>query len=888
MRPPVPTAQKTNAPLQQRGALNVRSFLGLSCIIVVSAVVFATQVRGHFVPDSGLGLPLAVLIAGFALATRLRIVEQIGASSQLFRAVEVPLIVGMFTEQPSKVVLASILGSIIGAVSDRRAPIAQHVNTIVFGVAEVIAVIAVFVARVDEWQIVRTRTWILLATVVLGVRFVRSVLEIGLIWLSGADISARAAVGSIVLTMLGSISMTSFGIVGVMVATQSRAAVLLVTAVVMVPLLVYRSYVLVRDRLQRVRLLQDFTAGFTKSSERSTTLTDIAERTRQVMRAEHSQVLLEVDGLAISETSGSAGAPLTVAGLMNPEGTQKVPSVGDWLWSAVMTSGRVVRALAGRGPAEAQAYAQVLGARSVMAAPLVHNGECIGMLTVRDRRAGFGQFGVNDADLFATMADHAALVLQGQRLDDQVRSEAAERARAASTDALTGLPNRGALHQRIDAFTAEMTSLSTTVGEAGTAVTTTISVATCGAVLTLDLNRFKDINSALGHETGDALIRGVAERVRAVVPKSATVARLGGDELSILLRDIPSVDSAIAAAEAVQEAVRAELVIGDLTIVTDCAIGIALIPDHGTDHLALMRRADVAMYSAKVHREGAIAVFDPAQEAASSRQSALVRDLRSAIENDHLTVHFQPKALFSDGSVVGVEALVRWQHAELGFVPPDEFIGVAEHAGLIEPLTAVVLAKSLEQCMAWRNMGLAVGVAVNLSARSLRDQKLSARIDAALELAGMPASALTLEITEGEYVHDGPVARRTLAELHALGVTLSIDDFGTGYSSLSYLARLTADEVKIDKSFITNVATDEVSAAIVRAVVELAHQLGLKTVAEGVEDQRTWDRLAELGVDIAQGYFLSRPLPGDKCGMWLWERRRGGVLNLTNSSRLTS
>jgi EAL domain-containing protein (putative c-di-GMP-specific phosphodiesterase class I) len=254
--------------------------------------------------------------------------------------------------------------------------------------------------------------------------------------------------------------------------------------------------------------------------------------------------------------------------------------------------------------------------------------------------------------------------------------------------------------------------------------------------------------------------------------------------------------------------------------------------------------------------------------------------LRIAIENDHLTVHYQPKALFSDGSVIGVEALVRWQHSELGFIPPDEFIGVAEHAGLIEPLTAIVVAKSLEQCMAWRNMGLAVGVAVNLSARSLRDPKLSARIDAALELAGMPASALTLEITEGEYVHEGPTARRTLAELHALGVSLSIDDFGTGYSSLSYLARLTADEVKIDKSFITNVATDEVSAAIVRAVVELAHQLGLKTVAEGVEDQRTWDRLAELGVDIAQGYFLSRPLPGDKCGMWLWERRRGGVLDL--------
>jgi GAF domain len=502
MRPPAPTAPKTNAPLQQRGSLNVRAFLGLSFVIVASSIVFATQVRGHFVPDTGLGVSIVVLMAGFALATRLRIVEQIGASPQLFRAVEVPLIVGMFTLQPSKVVLACIVGSIVGSLSDRRAPISQHVNTIIFGVAEVIAVTAVFVARVDEWVIARTHTWALLAAVVLSVRFLRSTLEIGLIWLSGADVPARAAVGSIVLTMLGSVSMTSFGIVAVMVATQSRAAIVLVATVVMVPLLVYRAYVLVRDRLQRVRLLQEFTAGFTKSSERSTTLSDIAERTRQVMRAEHAQVLLEMDGVAISETAGNSGAPLTVAGLMNPEALQSLPAVGDWLWLTVMRSGRVVRALAKRGHSEAQAYAQVLGARSVMAAPLVHNGECIGMLTVRDRRSGFGQFGANDADLFATMADHAALVLQGQRLDDQIRAEAAERARAASSDALTGLPNRGALHQRIDAFTAEMTGITSTVGKPGEEPTTTISVGTCGAVLTLDLNRFKDINSALGHETG--------------------------------------------------------------------------------------------------------------------------------------------------------------------------------------------------------------------------------------------------------------------------------------------------------------------------------------------------------------------------------------------------
>ena len=315
-------------------------------------------------------------------------------------------------------------------------------------------------------------------------------------------------------------------------------------------------------------------------------------------------------------------------------------------------------------------------------------------------------------------------------------------------DALTGLPNRGALGQRVDELCASLTA----------------NGPTSAALLTLDLNRFKEINTVLGHHAADALIKGVAERIREIVPRSATVARLGGDEISVLLPDVPSRDTAMAASLAVQEAVRTEVIVGDLTIVTDCAIGIALIPDHGIEQATLMRRADVAMYAAKQHPEGTIVIFDPTQEEASSRQAGLVHDLRLALEQNALAVHFQPKAELRDGTIVGVEALVRWQHPELGFIPPDEFIRLAEHAGLIFTLTDFVLREALAQCQTWQVQGLNIGVAVNLSARSLRIPNLADTIAKALDVAGLAPEALTLEITEGEIVNDGPIARRTINE----------------------------------------------------------------------------------------------------------------------------
>lgn len=283
------------------------------------------------------------------------------------------------------------------------------------------------------------------------------------------------------------------------------------------------------------------------------------------------------------------------------------------------------------------------------------------------------------------------------------------------------------------------------------------------------------------------------------------------------------------------------------------------------------------MYQAKLHRDSAIEVFDPDLEEVSTRKLELLNDLRDALDRDALAVHFQPKSDIVTETIVGAEALVRWIHPVHGFVSPEEFVGLAEHAGLVGRLTKFVLDEALRQCRLWHEQGLPIRVSVNLSARSLRDFDLVAQVADALDRAGVEPRMLTLEVTETEIVSDSVAAMAILEGLRTLGVSISIDDFGTGYSSLAYLARLPADEVKIDKSFVIGLPNDEVSQAIVRAVVELSARVGMRTVAEGVEDAQTLQLLEELGVETAQGYYISRPIPAESFAMWLWERRRDGL-----------
>jgi diguanylate cyclase (GGDEF)-like protein len=385
----------------------------------------------------------------------------------------------------------------------------------------------------------------------------------------------------------------------------------------------------------------------------------------------------------------------------------------------------------------------------------------------------------------------------------------------------------------------------------------------------MDLDHFKEINDTLGHYHGDRLLMLVGERLTAVLRAEDTVARMGGDEFAVLLPSVPDRAYAMSVADKILGALRAPFEIDGLSLEVGASIGIASFPVHGEDKETLIQRADIAMYVAKADHSGA-QLYETEQDRHSVQRLALAGELRRAIENGELVLHYQPKIDVATGRLIGAEALARWQHPSIGLIMPDEFVPLAEHTGLITPMTRQVISLALEQVAHWRAQGYRLSVAVNLCARSFLDQQLLEDVPELLEKYGVDASLLELEITESMIVGDPDRARGVLEQLHKLGITLAIDDFGTGYSSLAYLRELPVDEIKIDKSFVLEMGSDgSADETIVRSIIDLAHNLQLRAVAEGVEDPRILGRLLELGCDVAQGYHISRPLPPTQFENWM-------------------
>jgi diguanylate cyclase (GGDEF)-like protein len=417
-------------------------------------------------------------------------------------------------------------------------------------------------------------------------------------------------------------------------------------------------------------------------------------------------------------------------------------------------------------------------------------------------------------------------------------------------DGVTDLPNRTLFLDRL-----------------GQAIVSAARNSTPVTVIQLGLDRFKEINDTFGHPRGDWVLQQVAQRLRGVLREADTIARFEGDIFSILLPGTGS-DGYLPVAKKILAALQAPLLVEELALAMEAGLGIAIYPDHGDDATTLVRRADVAMYLAKETGSGHFLYASDADQHNRMRL-ALMGQLRRAIEQDELVLHYQPKVDLKSRRVIGAEALVRWRHPEFGLVPPGQFIPPAEKSGLIRPLTFWVLTHALSQGEAFRRAGVSPGIAMNLSQRSLHDPELPGRVAEALSLAQLPPDRLILEITESAIMADPARAAEILARLHGMGIHLSIDDFGTGYSSLASLKRLPVDEIKIDRAFIKEMATNEDDEIIVRSTIDLAHNMGLTVVAEGVEDQAVLDRLTALGCDAAQGYLISRPVPADELTSWV-------------------
>jgi len=391
----------------------------------------------------------------------------------------------------------------------------------------------------------------------------------------------------------------------------------------------------------------------------------------------------------------------------------------------------------------------------------------------------------------------------------------------------------------------------------------------------LDLNRFKEVNDTLGHHVGDRLLEMVAVRVRGVLRPHDTVARLGGDEFALYLPGVLTGIDAGEIAQRVLAALQQPFQLGDITLELEGSVGIALAPQNGVDVEQLLRAADVAMYQAKEsHTE--VEVYDPSRDRHSTDRLGLLATLRQAIDNGELALHYQPKVALFDRGVVGVEALLRWNHPHRGFIPPDEFIPLAETSGLMHRLTAFVIDEALGQVAQWRAEGLEVAVAVNVSARDLHGMELTRTVSEALAKHRVPAYLLKLELTERTLTSEHSRVLDTLEALEALDVDISLDDFGTGYSSMFMLKRLPVTEIKVDRSFVSRLADADDDASIVRSMIELAHALGLHAVAEGVETVEVWDRLRLLGCDTAQGWFIGRAMPPAAATAWLKGHVAGG------------
>jgi len=429
--------------------------------------------------------------------------------------------------------------------------------------------------------------------------------------------------------------------------------------------------------------------------------------------------------------------------------------------------------------------------------------------------------------------------------------------RLAYIDPVTSLPNRVRFREQVHLAVEEATKLRHPL-----------------ALLHMNLERFREINDTLGHDHGDNLLHQVGQRLRSALFTPDVVARFGADEFGILLPRLAAIDDVRRVIEKIQGCLEAPFTIDAIPIAVEASIGVATLPEHADDADTLLQRAEIAMYRAKRMASG-YAAYTPEFDRRSPERLGLMAELRAAIEGDQLLLHFQPQVEITTGCVVGIEALVRWQHPRLGLLAPDKFILAAEQTGLIGPLTRWVLIDALNHCK-----GMPLRVSVNLSARSLLDPHLLEMINAALTVTGARPGQLTLEVTESAIVLDPQRAAETLAALDRLGVWISIDDFGTGYTSLASIKHIPVSEIKIDKSFVLGMLTSNSDAMVVRSVIDLGHNLGLTVVAEGVETKEMFDALAALGCDEAQGYFISKPQSCASLERWFptapWKLAKAG------------
>jgi diguanylate cyclase (GGDEF)-like protein len=814
----------------------IAALVALSSLLAVALVQSAPRHHVDYL------VPWWAFAIFFAMTESAVFHVQVKREAQTVSISELPLVIGLFFAAPGDLLLGRLLGSFLIFVLYRRSsPLKTGFNTALV-LTETLTAIVVFRALAGEMVGAGDPSdWLaavaaaLAANVVgsVALSLVISVYEGGLVWsdLAKEAITGQAfAPGVVVMALVTVDSLSHDGRSAWLVAGSAATLVLC-----------YRMYASLFDRHVNLERLYHFSQAVTDSSANESVLKRVLEEAMELMQSGHAflHIAPSHDATeAIRFELDDEGIPVRSVAPADPS---------DWLQDRVLGEGAaVVLARRSREP-HVREWLTAAGLRDAIAVPLRGSDRIIGMVVVGGRLGEVRTYDRDDVILLETLANHASVALQKGELIERLQHEALH-------DTLTGLANRAQLRRELSqALHRSMTS------------------STPLAIMILDLDGFKDVNDTLGHHQGDLVLIEVAQRLSAAVGEDGLVARLGGDEFAILVPRINGREDAERVCARLVESLEVPMELQGMQFEVGASVGAALCPEHGTDASVLMKRADMAMYEAKSATTKA-RIFQPSNDSTGARRLALVAEMRTALTSGALEVYVQPQLDLATGAVGSVEALARWQHPALGWISPDEFIPVAERSGLIKPLTEAVLDQALAGVAAWRSLG--VSIAVNLSPRSLLDPELVPTVRRMLDKWSVPADSLILEVTEGAVMTDADRAIALLGRLRDLGVRLSIDDFGTGYSSLSYLTQLPVHEVKIDKSFITDLTTSRDDLAIVRAIVGLGATLGLEVVAEGVEDAATKQLLSSLGCTRIQGWHVARPMPMEQAGLWLSESSR--------------
>ena len=760
---------------------------------------------------------------------------------------EVPLLLGLVFLSPSLLVLASFCANVV-FFARRRVGLIK----VVFNLAAsaLSTAVAAFVYRelLGSHDPVSLRGWVVAAAALAALVLTMNLTIAIMAKLYGQTTERRTGSPIIQTAMLAAASMCLAVVVldAAWINLWAIVPVLLVAALIIAA---YRGYARLTLRFASLQRLYDFSRALgTATLEPSSMSLDVLRQVCTVMRARRAQlVLAEPSGIPRRISLDERG----------PSGVEPISLDDSSFVSQVIETG-VASLQRSATTHQRTSYDPIAGEYvSAIAAPLMNENTAIGAIVALDRDEESDAFDDDDLRLFEALVAHASANLERARLVEELRFEVDSKTHQATHDMLTGLPNRML-------FTSRATNaLNESAGV---------------AIVLLDLDRFKDVNDTLGHAIGDRLLLEVSERLQRAVSDQATVARLGGDEFALVVPGITHPAEAIAKVNELHSALTGPIEIDGLTLAVTASAGIALAPRHGDDIALLLQRADIAMYLAK-ERRSTVELYSVEHDRSMRRWLMLGGLLTHALETrTELSVMYHAIADVRSRQIVQVEALARWNHHEHGSIPPDEFIGIAEQMGLISQISEFVLSEACAHLAEWRRAGLQIGLAINVSGRELSDGSLVERVARHLQANDLPPDVLTLEVTETEVMADLLQATRVLDELADLGIRIAIDDYGTGYSSLAYIHRLPVQELKIDRSFVTNLPNEMSNRIIVRSSIAMAHSLGLSVVAEGAEDEVTCAMLADAGCDLIQGYYLSKPMGPADLKAWLL---RGASLDFT-------